>query len=299
MARISKLELRLRTKECTILANEWGALDADVDKVFTNIRVLEQSGRTSTFGVLVHTTFDRCGVVRAELEGLESTAKDYTAKFNLLYDDGIVPSLSAAAAATAAANGGGDSNEVKEGGTEESEAAVEAEAEEYIGDQIQKKLVLMRTKVDAMVSLWECASTVEKYLTRWRETPLINSRPEQVRDEAESMRRTLIRLRHYFERNALPEPCDAADEILKKVDSFMDVDFTLLELIGGPAMKVRHWLKVAKATEMDVRCFPTTCLSDMLQMGLLKHAASSLEDICVVAAKEYVLRKKRRTEELN
>lgn len=81
-----------------------------------------------------------------------------------------------------------------------------------------------------------------------------------------------------------------APQVKEEVTKFLKADVLLLALLANPGLKERHWDRMAEIVGYSLPHSASSCLNEMLQIGLDAHL-EAIEEVCVHASKEYNLEK--------
>lgn len=148
----------------------------------------------------------------------------------------------------------------------------------------------MSTVVNALDTLWHTVLDFHKNYDRWFNGPFVDLDAEEIKDETDNIWRTLYRLARIL--TDIPGARKITEMIRGKVEKFKQY-IPLLQIICTPGLQDRHWKQISKVVNVDIVPTPTSCLFDMVELGLLVHI-SRLEEISSAAIKEHALQQNLR-----
>ncbi|XP_063719575.1 dynein axonemal heavy chain 3-like [Symsagittifera roscoffensis] len=142
---------------------------------------------------------------------------------------------------------------------------------------------------DPYERLWTTAMSFSNYYDKWMNGPILNVNAEVVDEEVQQLWKNSYRLTKIFAHPDFIGPMRAAVSIKGRLEKFK-VNMPLLQALGNPGLKGRHWAQMTKKVGIDLAPKKDTPLNEYLQMGLEKH----LEDLNAIssqASKEYAVEK--------
>lgn len=161
----------------------------------------------------------------------------------------------------------------------EEEALLDLEVSPYI------TLPGMTTMVNTLDTLWNTVLTFHKNYEIWYSGPFAGLDAEEVKETTDDVWRTLYRLARALA--DVPGGRRIADTVRGKVEKFRQF-IPLLQIICTPGLQDRHWKQISKAANVEIVLTDTSCLSDMIELGLPVHI-TKLEEISSAAVKEHSL----------
>ena len=144
---------------------------------------------------------------------------------------------------------------------------------------------MMSTTVSSLDTLWHTVLDFHKNYDKWHNGPFIGLDAEKIKDETDNIWRTLYRLSRVLV--DIPGARKITEMVRAKVDKFKQY-IPLLQIICTPGLQDRHWRQISKVVNVHITVTPTSCLADMIELGLLLHIAK-LEEISSAAVKEHAL----------
>ncbi|XP_076766493.1 dynein heavy chain 3, axonemal [Xylocopa sonorina] len=143
----------------------------------------------------------------------------------------------------------------------------------------------MSTIVGALHSLWHTILDFYKNYDQWCYGPFFHLDADYIKEETDNTWRTLHKLARFV--TDIPGARKITEVVRGKVEKFKQY-IPLLQIICTPGLQKRHWEQMSKIVNVDIVLTATSCLSDMVDLGLLVHV-SKLEEISSAAVKEHAL----------
>ncbi|XP_017878877.2 dynein heavy chain 3, axonemal [Ceratina calcarata] len=168
-------------------------------------------------------------------------------------------------------------NEVE--GINEEETLLDMELSPYIN------IPVMSSVVNSLDTLWHTVLDFHVNYDKWFYGPFYGLDAEHVKDETDNIWRTLYRLARLI--TDIPGARKITEVVRGKVDKFKQY-IPLLQIICTPGLEKRHWDQMSAVANVEIALTDASCLSDMVELGLLVHVAK-LEEISSAAVKEHGL----------
>ncbi|XP_017759468.1 PREDICTED: dynein heavy chain 3, axonemal [Eufriesea mexicana] len=161
------------------------------------------------------------------------------------------------------------------------------EEESLLDMELSPYLVIptMSTIVSSLNTLWNTVLDFHRNYDRWYNGPFFNLDAEEIKEETDNIWRTLYRISRIV--SDIPGARRITDMVRGKVEKFKQY-IPLLQIICTPGLQDRHWKQMSEVVNVDIIPTETSCLSDMVDLGLLVHL-SKLEEISSAAVKEHAL----------
>ncbi|XP_014255049.1 dynein heavy chain 3, axonemal isoform X1 [Cimex lectularius] len=145
----------------------------------------------------------------------------------------------------------------------------------------------MLTTIEPYDKLWHTVLHFHENYDKWYYGSFMSLHAESVSEEVDLMWRTLYKLSKTF--YDVPGSKRVAETVRGKVDKFRQF-LPVLQAICTEGLKDRHWKTISEIVGVEVCPDEMSSLSDMIELGLLKHA-HKLEEISVNASREFALEK--------
>lgn len=144
----------------------------------------------------------------------------------------------------------------------------------------------MTASVAQFDQLWHTVLEFHVKYEKWMFGPFQGLDAEEVREQVDAFWKSLYKLSRGL--GELPAARRIAEVARGKVDKFKQL-LNLLTSICNPGLQARHWKKIGEDAGVgEIRVRPESCLSDMLDLGLMQHAVK-IEEISGAASKEHTL----------
>ncbi|CAL7933869.1 unnamed protein product [Xylocopa violacea] len=143
----------------------------------------------------------------------------------------------------------------------------------------------MSAIVGALHSLWHTILDFYKNYDLWCYGPFFHLDADYIKEETDNTWRTLHKLARFV--TDIPGARKITEVVRGKVEKFRQY-IPLLQIICTPGLQKRHWEQMSRIVNVDIVLTATSCLSDMIDLGLLVHV-SKLEEISSAAVKEHAL----------
>ncbi|XP_068084555.1 dynein axonemal heavy chain 3 [Anabrus simplex] len=145
----------------------------------------------------------------------------------------------------------------------------------------------MLALIDPLDRLWHIVLSFHQNYEKWYYGPFMPLDADSIRDESEEMWKNLYKLAKTL--YDIPGAKRIAEIVRAKVEKFRQF-VPVLEVICNKGLKDRHWRMMSEVVGIDLVPTEDGSLSDMIELGLLKHI-TKLEEIGVSATKEFALEK--------
>ena len=152
------------------------------------------------------------------------------------------------------------------------------------------RLETLDTDLEPFEKLWGNVAKFLNLMKVWRESPLASISPGTVESELDGLRRIMQKMQRTFRASFSADPLKVVDSLIEQHQAFIEKEWPLIEIVCTPGMRQRHWDDISKITGISVFAKPETNIADMVKINMHQHT-SSIEEICVNAAKEYSIEK--------
>ncbi|XP_076653327.1 dynein heavy chain 3, axonemal [Halictus rubicundus] len=161
------------------------------------------------------------------------------------------------------------------------------EEESLLDMELTPYLILpgMASIVNTLDTVWHTALNFHVYYDKWYYGPFADLDAEEISETTENIWRTLYRLARVL--TDIPGARRIVETVRGKVEKFKQL-IPVLQIICTPGLETRHWNQISKIVNVEIVPTETSCLSDMIDFGLLVHV-SKLEEIASAAVKEHGL----------
>eukprot|EP00949_MAST-11_sp_MAST-11-sp1_P001615 g1615.t1 len=177
------------------------------------------------------------------------------------------------------------------------ESAAIAEQEELLqvegdgGEEYNLRIEGFKETVKPFSKLW---NTIEEKIIsfeKWYCTPLIQLNAEVVENDADNLRREMLKIaRQFGQKEGQEEVTQLATTVTEECADFIKSYVPLLTLLCTRGMKQRHWDAINKTTGKNIRYDPDNAnLRTMVSNHKLHLEVAAIEDTCINASKEFSL----------
>eukprot|EP00940_MAST-03C_sp_MAST-3C-sp2_P000489 g489.t1 len=148
----------------------------------------------------------------------------------------------------------------------------------------------VRRDYEPLCKLWEVAASFVDSSQTWFDSPLKELNAEKIENEADLMRRNVMKVRKKFVQLDMSEAVKVADQVEGQLKGFLQDMCPLMLLVCTPGLRQRHWDAIGKIAGETFDANHAYTLNEIRNVGLHNHT-SAIEETCVGAVKEYSLEK--------
>ena len=155
-------------------------------------------------------------------------------------------------------------------------------------DDFKTQVENFKNNLEPFKNLWFTISTKNASFDKWHNEPLTELNPEEIENDADDLRRQLLKVKKGFDNNDQSGLAELAKTVGIECSDFNEKMLPLMTLLCTRGMKKRHWAAINDITGLSIRHTPEANLKQMIAYGLHLHV-EDIEETCINASKEYSL----------